>query len=458
MADRSIQTNHYLQHLTELNQSQAVTASEDIYNQFGVLLIAKGSRINAQAQQQLQRHSLQKSLDEQIALEGTLSDKQIFQQILNLLEEQPELWQLHLNNRFDDPFRHLCLSKNLPLTMRQKLSVMAKQLPEQFEHSLFSGWAAALIAKEMGQPPSACRQAYVCGLLHDIGLLHIPPKIQSQTPLSDENWRALQSHVVIGQRSVEECGLGRTIGRGILEHHERLDQTGYPTRKPADKLGLLGQLVASADLLHSLCTNELSETSSIHAALPYFKIHRSAFNRQIHSALMRILSRPADVDSTNRSLPPVDLQRVQQTHQALQELLLPLPELSSQVVGIDLPEHTKVATMMQSISEVVAMSGLADSQLKDWLLDELDCNDEETVSDLHEIDAMQYELLWLLKRLGWNLKSLLASAEAQNSPAQQTLNNYQKRLSTSLALSFSRFTLVTNEAAPDTYGDRSGPK
>ncbi|MEH6473843.1 MAG: HD domain-containing phosphohydrolase [Halopseudomonas sp.] len=445
--DAAAQPNHYLQHLTELNDSQEVTASEDIYNQFGVLLIAKGSRINRQSQKQLNQHPLKKSLDQQIALKTTFSDKQVFQQGLLMLERAPELWRLHQNNHFEDPFRHICLSENLPLQIRQKLSVMSQQLPKLFEHCLFTGWAAALIAKEMGLKPNACREAYICGLLHDIGLLHISADVQTQTPLSEENWRALQSHVVIGQRCADECGLSKSIGRGILEHHERLDRTGYPTRKEPEKLGLLGQVISGADLLHSMCTNELSESkSSVHDAVPYFKIHRGSFNQAIHTAMMRILAR--STPDSEASLQPVNLQRVRQINQLIKSLLSPLTELNQQTLNCDQSECTSIAAMMASIIDVLSVSGLNDDQLSEWLMSELDQSDSSSQIDLKEIDAMQYELLWLFKRLGWNIKSLLDSANAQASQATPALSQYHQLLIEQLEHAFGCYTQTAEPAEP----------
>lgn len=409
------QTNQYLQHLTEVNETQEVTASEDIYNQFGVLLIAKGSRINNRAQGQLQQHRLEKELDQQIALESTLSDQQIFHKTLSLLENSTELAQLHKRNKFDDPFRHICLSGNLPLQIRQKLTVMLQQLPDLFQHSLFNGWASAMIAKEMKLKPAACREAYICGLIHDIGMLHLPTEVQTQTPLSPENWRALKSHVVIGQRCAEECGLSSEVVQGILEHHERYDQTGYPTRKAPEKLGLLGQIVASADLLHSLCTNELSHSEgSIYEALPYFKIHHGSFNERIHTALMRVLALAA-LDRTESDAPqkPVNLERVRQINSQLQLLTTPLEKFSEQLAPLKHPEGPSVITTMRSIGNLLGNSGIGDSNLNDWLMSDLDPSEHDNAASLREIDTMQYEMLWLVKRLGWNIKDFLESPASE---------------------------------------------
>lgn len=437
--DQQPDANHYLRHLCRLNDTQEVTASEDIYNQFGVLLIAKGSRINPQTQTQLNQHRLKKSLDGQIALQSTLTDELIFQRALKMLEKSPELWSLHCSNRFEAPFRHLCLSENLPLQVRQKLTVMDVQLPDLFEHCLFTGWAAALIAKEIGLKPDICKNAYTCGLLHDIGLLHISADVQ--TPLSEDNWRALQSHVVIGQRYADDCGLEKSIGRGILEHHERLDCTGYPARKAANKLGLLGQLISSADLLHSLCTNELSRSRhSMHDALPYFKIHRGSFNEAIHSAIIRLLSRTtSDQLDQDTDIPPVNLQRVRDTNIQLKALWLPLLELSQQASICAQPEWLKVSTMMVSIIGILNESGLDDELLSSWLITEMDLDDQANQLDLKEIDAMQYELLWLFKRLGWNLQCLIDAHETPESSASTALAAYHTQLNEQLEQAFSRY-------------------
>ncbi|RDE24999.1 HDOD domain-containing protein [Motiliproteus coralliicola] len=438
----------FLQHLTEVNETQQVIASEDIYNQFGVLLVSKGSRINPQAQRQLQQHRLDKDIDQQIELEQTLTGLELFQLTQSLLEQDPELKRLHHNNRFEDPFRHFCLIEDLPLPLRQKLTIMKQQLPALFEHSLFCGWASTLIAREMKLSSEACRRAYICGLLHDIGMLYLAPELQTQAPLNSDSWRALQSHVVIGQRCLEGLGLHPSIGQGILEHHERLDQTGYPSRKSPDKLNKLGQVVASADMLYNLCSNELnSSDKQVHDALPYFKVHHSSFNAEIHAALMRVLSRagtPAEDEST--PLQPVNLDRVRSVNRQLASMLEPLPPLIEKIGLLDLNESRKLATMMGAINQVLSTSGIADSQLKDWLMADMDPSDPDNHSCLKEIDAMQYELLWLLKRLGWNLDSLLNCKEAASLSERGELELYRQQLQQGLEQGFGYFRQEVNNS------------
>mgnify|MGYP001114257638 CR=1 FL=1 len=435
----SSNTQHYLRHLTELNDTQPVSASEDIYNQFGVLLIAKGSRINAQVQKQLLQHRLKKSIDDQVVLENTLSDLELFQQLLGMIEDSVEYAQMHRGTGFEDLFRHICLTARLPLQIRQKLTVMSQRLPLIFAHCQFTGWASALIAHEMKLSIQTCQNAYICGLLHDVGFLHLPIEVQTQTPLSDEHWRALQSHVLIGQRCADSCGLHKEIGVGILEHHERLDQTGYPTRKSPEKLSLLGQIVASADLLHHLCTHELDHTTaSLAGALPHFKIHHGSFNGRIHSALMRILHQ-ATLDQADKPTPlkPVNLERVRSINSQLQTLLAPLAKLRQHAELASAPKGPKVLAIMMSINTLMANSGIDDQQLNDWLLSDIDPADADNTSCLTELDAMQYELLWLIKRLGWNLSDFLSDAASESQQSQsEPFSRYQEQLTSSLNQAF----------------------
>lgn len=424
----------FLQHLTDLNQSQQVTAREDIYNQFGVLLVPKGSPINRRAQLQLQQHALKKGLEEQVALADTLSDEELLHQAQELLETSPSLRALQQGNQFDDRFRHLCLMQDLPLAIRQQLTVMAQQLQNLYQHCLFTGWAAALIAHELGLNHSDCRKAYVSGLIHDLGLLHLPPQLQSKPKLSAEEWRALQSHVVIGQRLATAAGLPADIATAVLEHHERLDQSGYPSRKPAAKLGLLGQIVAATDLLHKLCSHELHDTQKpAHDALPYFKVHRNGFGEGVHTAIMRILSRAAHhAGASPPALQPLDLERVRQTHETLLPLLSPLAPLAQSVA--EKSEWAATAAMMDAIVALLENSGLNDPALHAWLQSELDLSDADTLRCLNEIDAMQYELLWLLKRFGWQLEN-----RAQGQPWPAPLSDYQQTLRAALAGAFARY-------------------
>lgn len=95
----------------------------------------------------------------------------------------------------------------------------------------------------------------LAALLHDVGKTEIPSDILSAPrKLTTEEFEIIKSHPVIGCRLIREINrLGDDIGLGALEHHEKLDGSGYPlgTRE----ISFNGQVIGIIDCYEAL-TNE----------------------------------------------------------------------------------------------------------------------------------------------------------------------------------------------------------
>ena len=92
-------------------------------------------------------------------------------------------------------------------------------------------------------------------LLHDVGKTEIPDNIlKAPRRLSDEEFKIMKRHPKIGEYIIKiKSELGGAIARGALEHHEKLDGSGYP--KGVRHLSFAGQLLGIIDCYEAL-TNE----------------------------------------------------------------------------------------------------------------------------------------------------------------------------------------------------------
>jgi HD-GYP domain-containing protein (c-di-GMP phosphodiesterase class II) len=92
-------------------------------------------------------------------------------------------------------------------------------------------------------------------LLHDVGKAGMPSKILSAPrKLTVEEFEVIKSHPALGGRIICEVNhLGEDIALGALEHHEKLDGSGYP--KGIKKISFSGQLIGIVDCYEAL-TNE----------------------------------------------------------------------------------------------------------------------------------------------------------------------------------------------------------
>ncbi len=127
-------------------------------------------------------------------------------------------------------------------------------MPAELEKGLCCAWLSSLILRRLGFDTETVYMAFLAGLAHDIGLMHINPAILSKkSDFSGPEWRANQSHVVVGKIFLESTpGIQPRMARAALEHHERCDGSGYPAGKTDEQLDVLGQVVGMAHSIQSM--------------------------------------------------------------------------------------------------------------------------------------------------------------------------------------------------------------
>ena len=99
------------------------------------------------------------------------------------------------------------------------------------------------------------RRLGLTALLHDVGKTEIPEKIlKSPRRLTDREFAIIKRHPKLGGDIIrEKNGIGDDIATGALEHHEKLDGSGYP--EGIREISFEGQLLGIIDCYEAL-TNE----------------------------------------------------------------------------------------------------------------------------------------------------------------------------------------------------------
>lgn len=93
-------------------------------------------------------------------------------------------------------------------------------------------------------------------LLHDIGKLGVPDHILAKAgKLSDSEYEEIKKHPGKGMKIVEQVHHLHNTLPAIIEHHEKLDGSGYPHGLHGDQISLMGRIVAVADVFDALTTD-----------------------------------------------------------------------------------------------------------------------------------------------------------------------------------------------------------
>ena len=112
------------------------------------------------------------------------------------------------------------------------------------------------IARRMGMPPEECDRAFLCGLVHDIGKVGLPPSLLGKEgPLTLEERRRMQEHSAIGERILREVDAYDDVATIVRHHHERIDGEGYPDGIHGDDIPMLSRVIAVADAYNAMTSH-----------------------------------------------------------------------------------------------------------------------------------------------------------------------------------------------------------
>jgi hypothetical protein len=112
------------------------------------------------------------------------------------------------------------------------------------------------IARRMALPPELQEQAYLCGMVHDIGKIGLPPGLlEKPGALTLEERRQMQEHSTIGEHILTRVDTYADIAKIVRFHHERIDGEGYPDGLRGDEIPLLSRIIAVADAYNAMTSD-----------------------------------------------------------------------------------------------------------------------------------------------------------------------------------------------------------
>jgi HD domain len=112
------------------------------------------------------------------------------------------------------------------------------------------------IAERMGLAVEIQEHAYLCGLVHDIGKIGLPPGLlEKPGALTLEERRQMQEHSAIGERILGHVDEYSEIAKVVRFHHERIDGQGYPDGLSEDDIPLVSRIIAVADAYNAMTSD-----------------------------------------------------------------------------------------------------------------------------------------------------------------------------------------------------------
>ncbi len=151
---------------------------------------------------------------------------------------------------------HNQLRHNLEDTVTAIAATVEARDPYTAGHQRHVAALAAAMATELRLGEEAVQGIHIAGTIHDLGKIKIPAEILARPgQLSEIETRLIQLHPEAGWEILKGVEFPWPIAEMVLEHHERLDGSGYPNRLKGEQISLGARILAVADVVEAMATH-----------------------------------------------------------------------------------------------------------------------------------------------------------------------------------------------------------
>jgi HD-GYP domain-containing protein (c-di-GMP phosphodiesterase class II) len=158
--------------------------------------------------------------------------------------------QLELQDSFEN------LKKVMNATVQAISTTIEKRDPYTSGHQQRVADLSRTIAREIGFSENEIEGIYIAAAIHDIGKISLPAEILSKpVPLSDIEISLIQAHSQTGYDILKGIKFPWPIAEIVLQHHERLDGSGYPRGLAGDDILMAARIIGVADVVETMASH-----------------------------------------------------------------------------------------------------------------------------------------------------------------------------------------------------------
>ena len=244
MGNIMINTSDYFEKLNTFSENNAVYASENIYNNNGLLLMKKGLKLKSNIIQKIKESKLSKPLDHLITFEEVLTKDDIFQSINEIIEKYPFIGEIFISNKKNSLLLAQCLENyDMFPIIQQKLTMLKDINPYYYEKSVFCALFSIMIyQKNPTHFKHNINSVFFAAISNNLGALHIS---------SDELKKNEDAINIISYTFLKDVSnFPKASPIFILQSLENYYGTGKPKKLPPEKIYLESQIIHIANDYH----------------------------------------------------------------------------------------------------------------------------------------------------------------------------------------------------------------
>jgi HD-GYP domain-containing protein (c-di-GMP phosphodiesterase class II) len=142
---------------------------------------------------------------------------------------------------------------------------------------------ATAIARNMGLVQDQVHGVYLAAVVHDLGKIHIPAEILTRPgKLSAIEFELIKTHPEAGYEILKGVDFPWPIAQIVLQHHERLDGSGYPRGLKGDEILLETRIVMVTDVVEAMASHRPYRSAlSIELALQELVTHTEKYDANV---------------------------------------------------------------------------------------------------------------------------------------------------------------------------------
>lgn len=148
------------------------------------------------------------------------------------------------------------LKKNMDATLETMSKIIEVKDPYTAGHQQRVSQLATAIAKELNLSPDKIEGIRIASLIHDIGKIGLPTEILSKpSRLDDIEFSLVKRHSQMGHDILKTIDFSYPVAGIVLQHHERLNGSGYPNHLKGDEIFLEARILGVTDVVEAISSH-----------------------------------------------------------------------------------------------------------------------------------------------------------------------------------------------------------
>ncbi|MFB9279119.1 HD-GYP domain-containing protein [Cohnella cellulosilytica] len=248
--------------------------SEDVFNAYGLHVLSKGTPLNEKEISRIFQHQIDYINIERRA--GTAAEEprsrdpfSAYNPLLRPLYYDAvagaeQLFEKALvegriyEDDVKESFQPLVENFRAERDVVSLLLMLNSQDDYTYQHSVQVGMLSYYIARWLGWSEEETVRAGKAGFLHDVGKCRIAEVILNKPArLDDEEYKEIQNHPQYGYEILSRSFDDKGVALAALQHHERVDGTGYPQGLTGDQMHPMAKIVAVADVYSAMISSRV---------------------------------------------------------------------------------------------------------------------------------------------------------------------------------------------------------